>query len=132
LVIAATADRGVNETVSRDAQAAGRLVNVVDVPELCTFFVPAVLRRGTLYIAVSTEGAFPALAKKIKADLEARYGSRYASLLEKLALFREELRVRVSDAAVRQERCRAVADSPALDSYLRGDDAALEEELKLR
>jgi precorrin-2 dehydrogenase/sirohydrochlorin ferrochelatase len=131
LVIAAASDRKVNESVSRDARAAGKLVNVVDVPGLCTFYVPAVVRRGALNIAVSTEGAFPALAKRIKSDLEARFSPRYENLLEKLSRFREQLHAAVPDAEIRQKRYKAVASSEALARYLAGDDSALEKELTL-
>ena len=66
LVIAATSDRAVNERVHRDAEARGMLCNVADVPELCNFILPAVHREGPIAVAVSTGGASPALAKRLR------------------------------------------------------------------
>jgi precorrin-2 dehydrogenase/sirohydrochlorin ferrochelatase len=132
LVIAATSDRRVNEAISRDAQAAGRLVNVVDVPDLCSFYVPAVVRRGSLNIAISTEGAFPSLTKVIKADLEKSFSPRYALLLDRLAEFRVRLRERVPDDKERQQKAAAVAGSEAVALFLAGDDSMLEAELLLK
>ena len=73
LVIAATSDRAVNERVHRDAEARGMLCNVADVPDLCNFILPAVHREGPIAVAVSTGGASPALAKRLRvADRRAR------------------------------------------------------------
>ncbi len=68
LVIAATSDRAVNEAVHRDAEARAMLCNVADVPELCNFILPAVHREGPIAVAVSTGGASPALAKRLRAS----------------------------------------------------------------
>ncbi len=68
LVIAATSDRAVNEAVHRDAEARAMLCNVADVPDLCNFILPAVHREGPIAIAVSTGGASPALAKRLRAS----------------------------------------------------------------
>jgi siroheme synthase-like protein len=80
LVIAATDDTEVNIRVYDDAEARAMLVNVVDVPPLCTFILPAIVRSGPLAIAVSTAGASPALAKRIKRQIAAEYGDDYARL----------------------------------------------------
>ncbi|HHT9131554.1 MAG TPA: precorrin-2 dehydrogenase/sirohydrochlorin ferrochelatase family protein, partial [Candidatus Tripitaka californicus] len=66
LVIAATDDKEVNQKVWEDAQRHGLLVNVVDQPGLCNFIVPSVVNRGELQISISTGGASPALAKRIR------------------------------------------------------------------
>ena len=84
LVIAATNDTEVNIRVYEDAERAGRLVNVVDVPPLCSFILPAIFRSGPLAIAISTAGASPALAKRIKAEIAEKYGEPYAQLAELL------------------------------------------------
>lgn len=73
VVIAATDDAEVNRAVHRACVQAGVLVNVVDVPDLCTFTVPSVLRRGPVTVAISTSGASPALAKALRKDLERLY-----------------------------------------------------------
>jgi siroheme synthase-like protein len=74
LVVGATDDQEVNRRVSLAAQARGLFVNIVDAPELCTFIVPAQVRRGPLTIAVSTGGASPALARQLREELEERFG----------------------------------------------------------
>ncbi len=73
LVIAATDDSELNQKVFAEAAEARIFCNVVDQPELCTFHVPAVVRQGLLQIAISTGGASPALAKRIRQELEKRF-----------------------------------------------------------
>jgi siroheme synthase-like protein len=80
IAIAATADTDVNIRVYTDAEARAMLVNVVDVPPLCNFILPAIVRTGPLAIAISTAGASPALAKRIKAQIADAYGEPYARL----------------------------------------------------
>jgi siroheme synthase-like protein len=88
LVIAATSDRAVNERVHRDAEARAMLCNVADVPDLCNFILPAVHREGPIAVAVSTGGASPALAKRIRDDVAASLTPRHAELAERLAALR--------------------------------------------
>jgi precorrin-2 dehydrogenase/sirohydrochlorin ferrochelatase len=73
LAIAATDDPKVNRSVHRECLRQGVLVNVVDVPALCTFIVPSVVRRGPVTLAISTDGESPALAKALRKDLERLY-----------------------------------------------------------
>jgi precorrin-2 dehydrogenase / sirohydrochlorin ferrochelatase len=80
IAIAATNDTDVNIRVYEDAEARAMLVNVVDVPPLCNFILPAIVRTGPLAIAISTAGASPALAKRIKAQIAETYGEPYARL----------------------------------------------------
>jgi len=80
LVIAATSDTDVNIAVYDDAEARAMLVNVVDVPPLCNFILPAIVRSGPLAIAISTAGASPALAKRMKNEIAALYGEHHARL----------------------------------------------------
>jgi precorrin-2 dehydrogenase/sirohydrochlorin ferrochelatase len=80
IAIAATNDTDVNIAVYDDAERRAMLVNVVDVPPLCNFILPAIVRSGPLAIAISTAGASPALAKRIKREIEAQYGAPYARL----------------------------------------------------
>jgi siroheme synthase-like protein len=84
IAIAATSDTDVNIRVYEDAERRAMLVNVVDVPPLCNFILPAIFRSGPLAIAISTAGASPALAKRIKAELAEEYGEPYARLAELL------------------------------------------------
>ena len=71
LVFAATDDTSLNQRLFQDAQAAGILVNVVDAPELCNFISPAIIDRSPVQIAISTGGAAPALARRLRSSLEA-------------------------------------------------------------
>jgi len=91
LVFAATDNRDVQDAVVQDAQEAGVLVNVADAPDLCDFQVPAVVRRESLNIAVSTNGTSPALAAKLRQELEDRYGSEYAVLLRLMSHLRARI-----------------------------------------
>jgi siroheme synthase-like protein len=80
IAIAATGDTDVNIRVYEDAERRAMLVNIVDVPPLCNFILPAIVRTGPLAIAISTAGASPALAKRIKRQIAAEYGEPYARL----------------------------------------------------
>ncbi|MDP9276802.1 MAG: bifunctional precorrin-2 dehydrogenase/sirohydrochlorin ferrochelatase [Actinomycetota bacterium] len=80
LAIAATNESEVNIRVSEDAEARSMLVNVVDVPPLCNFILPAIVRSGPLAIAISTAGASPALAKRMKREIAEAFGEPYARL----------------------------------------------------
>jgi precorrin-2 dehydrogenase / sirohydrochlorin ferrochelatase len=80
LVIAATSDTDVNIAVYGDAESRAMLVNVVDVPPLCNFILPAIVRRGPIAIAISTAGASPALAKRMKSQIAELFGDEYAAL----------------------------------------------------
>ncbi len=80
MVIAATDDSEVNIKVFDDAEQRAMLVNVVDVPPLCNFILPAILRTGPLAIAISTAGASPALAKRMKREISELFGEEYARL----------------------------------------------------
>jgi precorrin-2 dehydrogenase/sirohydrochlorin ferrochelatase len=80
MAIAATDDTDVNIAVYEDAERRAMLVNVVDVPPLCNFILPAIVRMSPLAIAISTAGASPALAKRMKREIEAQFGEPYARL----------------------------------------------------
>jgi precorrin-2 dehydrogenase/sirohydrochlorin ferrochelatase len=84
LAVVATNSRTLNERVYHEAQKRRVLCNVVDVPDLCDFFYPAVVRRGDLQIAVSTAGQSPSLAQKIRQQLEKQFGPGYAPWVTEL------------------------------------------------
>ena len=84
LVVVATSSRSLNERIHHEAQRLGILCNVVDVPDLCDFFYPSVVRRGDLQIAVSTAGQSPSLAQKIRQQLEKQFGPGYAGWVAEL------------------------------------------------
>jgi precorrin-2 dehydrogenase len=80
MAIAATDDSEVNIGVFDDAEKRAMLVNIVDVPPLCNFILPAIVRTGPLAIAISTAGASPALAKRMKREISELFGEDYARL----------------------------------------------------
>ena len=103
LVIAATTDRDLGRRVFDDAEARGMLVNVADMPEYCNFILPAIGRRGPLAIAVSTSGASPALAKRMRDDALSRFDDAYARLAEILDDLRGWARTEVPDYGTRRD-----------------------------
>lgn len=91
VAVSATGVRSVDEQVYRDATASGIPVNVADVADLCTFTLPAVVRRGDLQIAVSTNGRSPAFASWLRRRLEQVIDERYGEALDVVAEVRDEL-----------------------------------------
>jgi siroheme synthase-like protein len=92
LVIAATDDPCINTAIADQRRKQKALVNVVDDPESSDFIVPALVRRGDVTIAISTAGKSPALARKIRAELEKSFGAEYASLVSLINEVRSELK----------------------------------------
>lgn len=88
LVCAATSDTAVNRRVFQDAEDRRILCNVADVPELCSFILPAIHREEPIVIAISTGGASPALAQRIRDEAAERYGSEHAELARRLESLR--------------------------------------------
>ena len=91
LVIAATSLRDLNATIFHEARQRNILCNAVDDPAHCDFYYPAVVRRGALQLAISTAGLSPALAQRIRRELEEQFGAEYAAWLQELGEAREEL-----------------------------------------
>jgi precorrin-2 dehydrogenase / sirohydrochlorin ferrochelatase len=91
LAVVATNSRTLNERIYHQAQRSGVLCNVVDVPDLCDFFYPAVVRRGDLQIAVSTAGRSPSLAQKIRQQIEKQFGPGYAAWVAELGETRNRI-----------------------------------------
>jgi precorrin-2 dehydrogenase/sirohydrochlorin ferrochelatase len=123
LVMAATDDRQVNARVSAAARERGIWVNVADDPEFCTFIVPAQVKRGALTLAISTGGASPALASKLRQELQQRFGPEYGPYLALLKGLRTRLlserRGHPENAALFHQ----LVDSPLLEAVAVGDRA---------
>ena len=102
LVIAATNDAGVNRRIYEDCQELGILCNVVDQPHLCDFFVPAVVKRGDLQIAIGTEGYCPAYASHLRKKLEQTVTEEHGRFLSELEALRKRLFKAVLDPAGRK------------------------------
>lgn len=115
LVFAATDDRRAQEQICVHAAAEGRLVNVVDDPGCCNFFVPSSFRRGDLAIAVSTSGKSPAVAALVRQKLERSFGPEYAVLLEIMALVRQRLSAGKDSQAVRKKIYKKILHDDILD-----------------
>ena len=130
LVISATDDPEVNRRIHEDASRAQRLVNVVDQPRLCNLHVPSVLKRDRLQIAVSTAGACPALARRLRLELEERVSKRYGPLLERLAVLREHYRRILPTPAARKKAIEEVVASEAVRRFLDGEADLLDEMLR--
>jgi len=123
LAVAATDDEAVNARVAADARQAGVLVNVVDRPELCDFIVPAVVERGRLRIAISTGGASPALARRLRERLEGEFGSEYATYLDVMAEVRRDLLARDLSPAVRRRLFERLSEDDLLAAARQGREA---------
>jgi precorrin-2 dehydrogenase/sirohydrochlorin ferrochelatase len=102
LVFAATDVASVNERVYEEASSQGIWVNVADQPELSSFFLPSVVRRGKLVLSVSTGGASPTVARKIASELNDKYGAEYELYMEFLSDLRLKVQSWVEDKEIRQ------------------------------
>ncbi|MCP4689356.1 MAG: bifunctional precorrin-2 dehydrogenase/sirohydrochlorin ferrochelatase [Desulfobacterales bacterium] len=91
LVIGATDDEALNLKISADARRANMLCNIADQPEKCNFILPAIIQRGDLIIAISTSGKSPAFAKKLREELQTRFGEEYAEFLNLMGAARKKL-----------------------------------------
>ncbi|HYD48081.1 MAG TPA: bifunctional precorrin-2 dehydrogenase/sirohydrochlorin ferrochelatase [Terriglobales bacterium] len=118
LAIDASEDENLHPVIAAEARAAGAWLNVVDRPSLCDYITPAVVRRGDLTIAVSTSGASPALASRIRQDLDRVYGDEYGKALEVLRAVRSRLMAAAAPLELRQNVFKKLAASP-LCRYLR-------------
>tara|TARA_B100000029_G_scaffold389840_1_gene386395 strand:- start:100624 stop:101268 length:645 start_codon:yes stop_codon:yes gene_type:complete len=116
IVISATDSQKVNEQVYRDAEIRGIMVNVVDIPPLCRFIVPSIVRQRDLCIAISTGGKSPALAKKIRVELETKFGDEYADLVDLLGEYRPLMQRKYpDDINIRARLWTSLVDSDILD-----------------
>lgn len=114
LVIAATSSPDVNAAIFEQARLHNILCNSVDDPEHCDFYYPAVVRRGRLQFAISTEGQSPALAQRLRRELESQYGPEYEAWLDELGEARQELFATEMNAEERRQKLHVLASgSPA-------------------
>ncbi|NCO42225.1 MAG: bifunctional precorrin-2 dehydrogenase/sirohydrochlorin ferrochelatase [Armatimonadetes bacterium] len=130
LCIAATDDPTTNELAYREASARGIPVNVVDQPDLCTFFVPSTIRRGPVSLAISTTGTSPALAKRLRKRLEEIVTPAHGQLAELMGEFRPEVKDRFPNEAARRPVYERMIESEALDLLRQGKRDQAEEVLR--
>jgi precorrin-2 dehydrogenase/sirohydrochlorin ferrochelatase len=131
LAYAATDDADLHRRLAADARAAGVLLNVVDRPQWCSFIVPAILRRGALQVAVSTAGGSPALARRVRDDIDRALGPEYARALDVLQRLRRHLRARPVDAAERRRILTGLVASDLLERLREPDRGAVDRLLAL-
>ena len=119
LVIAATSAPGVNEAVFREAEARGLLCNAVDDIGHCHFYYGAVVQRGDLQIAISTNGKSPSLAQRLRKEFEAQFGPEYEQWLEWLGAAREALRASSPSSDTAKKLLHELATRPMFEQFVR-------------
>ena len=118
LAVVATASRSLNGSIYREAQRRGVLCNVVDDPEYCDFYYPAVVRRGDLQIAISTNGQSPSLSQRLRQQLERQFGPAYAQWVAELGETRRLVLASDLDPQRKRELLLSLASREALDAAL--------------
>jgi precorrin-2 dehydrogenase/sirohydrochlorin ferrochelatase len=118
LAVVATASRELNSSIYHEAQQRGILCNVVDVPEYCDFYYPAVVRRGDLQVAISTNGQSPSLAQKLRQQLERQFGPGYARWVAELGETRKLVLASDLDLKRKSDLLHSLASREALKAAL--------------
>ncbi|MGA2171936.1 MAG: bifunctional precorrin-2 dehydrogenase/sirohydrochlorin ferrochelatase [Sedimentisphaerales bacterium] len=124
LAIAATDDDKLNERIYKDCQQLEILCNVVDSPALCDFFVPAVVKRGDLQIAIGTEGRSPAYAGHIRKKIETIFTEKHGEFLAELEAIRERVIEDVPDPAERKALSGELVDDASFEYFAENGSTA--------
>jgi precorrin-2 dehydrogenase / sirohydrochlorin ferrochelatase len=119
LVVAATSSTEVHELLFELASQRGVLCNIVDVPPLCDFYYPSVVQRGALQIAISTAGQSPALAQRLRKQLEDQFGPGYEEWLAQLGEARDKLYSTKMDPEERKRLLHEAASEEAFETFVR-------------
>ena len=119
LLIAATSSTELHERIYKEATQGGVLCNIVDVPALCDFYYPSVVQRGALQIAISTAGQSPALAQRLRKQLEDQFGPEYEEWLAQLGEARDKLRSANANPEQRKRLLHEDASEEAFEAFLR-------------
>lgn len=130
MVIIATNDPAVNRLAAAEAKANGALINVADTPELCDFTVPATISRGDLIITVSTGGKSPAMARRVREEIEEIYGMEYGLYLDLIGSLRSKLKKKPGCARERTAFWRQAVDREVLDLLKQGRLQEAEEKIE--
>jgi len=115
MVVAATSSGELNARILREARLRNVLCNAVDDPENCDFYYPAVVKRGDLQIAISTGGRSPALAQRLRRELEEQFGPEYEPWVAELGEAREQLTATLSDREARKKQLHQLASREAFN-----------------
>jgi siroheme synthase-like protein len=118
LVVAATSLRDLNESVYREADKRNILCNAVDDIDHCHFYYGSIVQRGDLQIAISTNGKSPALAQRLRKELEEQFGPEYAPWLDWLGAAREVLRAQSTDIETTRRWLHLLASPQMLQRFL--------------
>jgi precorrin-2 dehydrogenase/sirohydrochlorin ferrochelatase len=121
LAVIATASNTLNGSIYREAQRRGVLCNVVDVPEYCDFYYPAVVRRGDLQIAISTNGRSPSLSQRLRQQLERQFSPAYAQWVAELGETRKLVLASDLDPQRKRELLHSLASREAFEAALAND-----------
>jgi len=122
LVIVASSLPALNQLVFSEAQRQHVLCNVVDVPEQCDFFYPAIVKRGDLQIAISTSGQSPSLAQRLRQQLERQFGLTYAKWVAELGETRREILKSRLTSEQKHELLKSLASREAFDAMVAGSE----------
>jgi precorrin-2 dehydrogenase/sirohydrochlorin ferrochelatase len=120
LVIGATDDETLNRQVSTDAESRNILCNIADRPAVCNFILPSVIHRGDLVVTISTSGKSPALAKKLRKDLESQFGEEYVDLLNLMGAIREKLLRQAHEPEAHKHLFNQLLDNGLLEMIRKG------------
>jgi precorrin-2 dehydrogenase/sirohydrochlorin ferrochelatase len=123
IAFAATNDEKLNEQIYRDCQQLDVLCNAVDSPDLCDFFVPAVVRRNNLQIAVCTEGSFPAYAGHIRKKLESIFTEKHGEFLAELETVRKDIMKDVPGSTRRKVLSGELAGDVSFEYFVKNGPA---------
>ena len=129
IVIAATDDKELNSRVSEIARNRGLLINAVDQPADCNFIVPAIVKKGDLSIAISTSGKSPALAKKIRKELDGQFGNEYEIFLNLMGGLRKEILAMGLSQEENSRIFHKIVDGGIIEAIARNDLAKVESSL---
>lgn len=130
LVFAATDDQEVNRQVASLCKQAGVMVNAVDDPGFCDFYIPSTIRRNSLVVAISTEGKSPAYAKRLRRQLEDTITDQHGQFVDLLGEQRENVKNAFPDIRVRQAIFEALANLDILDLLAAGEEERVRERVE--
>ncbi|MFW5787020.1 MAG: precorrin-2 dehydrogenase/sirohydrochlorin ferrochelatase family protein [Halanaerobiales bacterium] len=127
MVIAATDDSEANKEIAKKAGEKGIMVNVVDNREISDFILPAVINRGDFLLTLSTSGNLPALSRKLREELEEKFGPEYELFMEEMSELRTKIIERVDDRQQRKQIFRKLADKNLIKMFSLDREKALSE-----
>lgn len=130
LVFIATDDNNTNQYISQLCKRKGILVNAVDDPPNCDFYIPAVVRRGSLTVSISTEGKSPLFAKKLRQELEKTITEAHGLLVDLLGEQRETIKAQIDDIETRQKVFKALVDLDVLELLAVGEEERARERMR--